>query len=65
MRMSSSFLVLFCNQCGYEEEIHFKETVRKGLRCPECNSYIDYEESGLDDIEDWDDILDEEFLDDL
>lgn len=65
MRMSSSFLILFCDQCGYEEEIHFKEAVRKSLRCPQCGSFIDYEESGLDDFEDWDDKIDIEFLDDL
>lgn len=64
MRMSSSFVVLFCGNCGYEEEIHYKEAERRSLRCPQCRHYIDYEESALDEIS-YDDVLDELDLDEF
>jgi len=49
MRRLGDFVVLFCENCGYEEEIYYKEIERKSLRCPQCGHFVDYEEVELDE----------------
>jgi len=44
MQRLGDFVVLFCDNCGYEEEIHYKEIERKSLRCPQCKHFVEYEE---------------------
>jgi hypothetical protein len=44
MQRLGDFVILFCDNCGYEEEIHYKEIERKSLRCPQCEHFVEYEE---------------------
>jgi len=48
MKRLGDFVTLFCENCGYEEEIHYKEIERRSLRCPQCRHFVDYEEVELD-----------------
>ena len=48
MQRFGDFVILFCDNCGYEEEIHYKEIERRSLRCPQCRHFVDYEEVTLD-----------------
>ena len=62
MQRSGDFVNLYCKNCGYDEEMHYKEIERRSLRCPECGHFADYEEISdyADDLSkpelDWDDI---------
>lgn len=49
MARAREFVLLYCDNCGYEEEIHYKEIERRSLKCPQCGHYVDYEEVTLYD----------------
>jgi len=49
MQRSGDFVNLYCDNCGYEEEIHYKEIERRSLRCPSCKHFVDYEEVDLNE----------------
>lgn len=52
MRRTGTFVILYCDNCGYEEEVHYKEIERRSLRCPHCQHFIDYE--AVDEYEEFD-----------
>lgn len=55
MQRHTTFVILYCDSCGYEEEVHYKEIERRSLKCPQCGSFIDYEE--VSEFEEHDEIL--------
>ena len=41
----NDIVVIFCNECGYEEELHYNQFKRKViLNCPRCGTFLDPEE---------------------